>query len=260
MSNRIRRISLMASGGIRVFADTARGLGLDAVSAVARTEEVTSRAIERARGKDRAATGDGTSAGSGLSTLRVNVLILSDEDGTPLTTADRLAPSLELADRVFRDRAGIRVRCADIVTVMKPAPSSALDPHADRGLLLDEIVGRTAFYREHLPPRTPLALVGDPITIVVVRRIAGRATGCSLGMTTDWVIVQASLFDPNEPSCYDETVLAHELGHAMNLPHHRDPANLMSGVSSPPDGIRGTALHRWQAVLLQGNRHTIPPA
>jgi hypothetical protein len=260
MTNRIRRISGMASGGIRVLADTARGLGLDMVSAVARAEEATSRAIARNRRQEQSPRGDGSSARPGLASLRVNVLILSDEDGIPLTTAARLAPSLELADRVFRDRAGIRVRCTDIVTVKESAPPSALDPHADRGLLLDEIVGRTAFYREHLAPRRPLALVGDPITIVVVRRIAGRATGCSLGMTADWVIVQASLFDSNEPSCYDDTVLAHELGHAMNLPHHRDPANLMSGVSSPADGVRGTTLHRWQALLLQGNRHTIPPA
>ena len=63
--------------------------------------------------------------------------------------------------------------------------------------------------------------------MIVVRNIAGRVTGCSLGISADWVIVQAALFDPEQPHTYDETVLVHELGHALNLPHHRAKQNLM---------------------------------
>ena len=58
--------------------------------------------------------------------------------------------------------------------------------------------------------------------MIVVRDIAGRVTGCSLGISADWVIVQAPLFDREQPGTYDETVVAHEIGHALNLPHHRD--------------------------------------
>jgi hypothetical protein len=79
-------------------------------------------------------------------------------------------------------------------------------------------------------------------------------------MTADWVICQASLFDPEQPGAYDATVLAHELGHALNLPHHRDKSNLMFPVSSPPGEVRGTGLRRWQVALLQANRHIVPPA
>jgi hypothetical protein len=235
------------AGVTRVFADTARGLALDLVSAAARTGEVVTRTVA------------GTSE-AGPSTVRLNVLILSDENGIPLTTPDRILPSIELADRVFAVHARLRVRCAAVDTVTEPAPATALDPHADRGLLRDEILGRTAFYRDHLARRAALSVVGDPVTVIVVRDIAGRATGCSLGMTTDWVVVQASLFDPGDADNHDRTVLAHELGHALNLPHHRDPGNLMCGISSPPHAMRGTGLVRWQAAVLQANRHTIPPA
>jgi hypothetical protein len=219
--------------------------------------------LDGAAGVARAAeavTAAATRRDPGLATLVVRVLILSDEDGGPLTTADRLVPSLEMADRVFTEQAGLRVRVADVHTVTDPAPTSALDPHANRGLLLDEIVGRTAFYRDHVVRRPALSVVGDPVTVIVVRTIAGRTTGCSLGMTADWVICQEALFDPARAHAYDETVLAHELGHALNLPHHRDHANLMFPVSSPPGSLRGTGLRRWQAVLLHANRHTVPPA
>ena len=238
---------LTAGAGLaRVLGATARGMVLDAAAGLARAAEVTAD----------------VAAGRRLApcTLPVRVLILSDERGLPLTTADRLVPALGLAGRVFTEHAGIRIRVARIDTVTDPAPTAALDPHANRGLLLDEIRGRTAVYRQRMARRDPLSVSGDPVTVVVVRRIAGRTTGCSLGMTADWVICQSNLFDPTQPDAYDPTVLAHELGHALNLPHHRNRENLMFPVSSPPGDIRGTALRGWQAALLQANRHTVPPA
>ena len=77
----------------------------------------------------------------------------------------------------------------------------------------------------------------------MVRDIAGRTTGCSLGISADWVVVQAGLFDAGRPHEYDETVLVHELGHALNLPHHPSSDNLMYYSSSPPDHLRGTRLN-----------------
>ena len=94
--------------------------------------------------------------------------------------------------------------------------------------------------------------------MLLVRQIAGHTTGCSLGISADWVIAQAALFDPTDPHNYDETVLAHELGHALNLPHHRERSNLMFPESSPPDRVRGTDLAGWQHALIQANRHVIP--
>ncbi|GGL93174.1 hypothetical protein [Nakamurella endophytica] len=226
----------------RTLARTVAGVTLDVGNGAARVGEAVRDSV----------TGRTPAPG----TLRVEVVILSDEHGVALCTPDAVRPSLELADRVFAEQAGIRVRTTGIRVVDVPAPREALDPRADRALLLDDLLGRTAFYTRHAPNR--LDLVGTPLTVVVVRDIAGRTTGCSLGTSADWVITQAALFDPGDVHNYDETVLAHELGHALNLPHRRDPGNLMFPASSPPGHVRGTRLERWQAALLQANRHVVP--
>jgi len=223
------------------------GLALDASNGV-----LTAAASVRA-----AATGQEI----GPATLRVHVVILSDENGRPLCTPDAVRPSLRRADDVLREQAGIRVRTARLQVIHEPAPARALDPRANQMLLLDDVLGRTEFYRRHEAPVDASSLVvGTPLTVVVVREIAGRTTGCSLGISADWVIVQASLFDMTDPGTYDETVLVHELGHALNLPHRRDRRNLMFPESSPPDGLRGTALHPWQEAVLHANRHVVPGA
>ena len=50
----------------------------------------------------------------------------------------------------------------------------------------------------------------------------------------------------------------HELGHALNLPHHRAEQNLMFPASSPPGDLRGTTLQGWQTAVLHANRHVVP--
>ncbi len=221
------------------------GLTLDVSSGLARAGEGARAAL---RGQD-----------VGLATLRIRMVILSDEDGHPLTTADAVQPSVDLANDVLTAEAGLRVRLEDLTVVAAPAPAAALNPRANRLLLLDDVLGRTEFYRRYCPPADlTTALVGSPITVVVVREIAGRVTGCSLGVSADWVIVQASLFDKAQLHSYDETVLAHELGHALNLPHLHDRQNLMFPASSPPGEVRGTGLRGWQTAILHANRHVVP--
>ncbi|HOZ58656.1 MAG TPA: zinc-dependent metalloprotease family protein [Nakamurella multipartita] len=229
----------------RTAARAVGGLALDASHGV----------LTAAAGVRAAATGHTI----GPATLRVHVVILSDETGRPLCAPEAVRPALQRADEVLRREAGIRVRVARLQVIDEPAPPRALDPRANQLLLLDDVLGRTEFYRRHEAPVDVATLaVGTPVTVVVVRRIAGRTTGCSLGISADWVIVQAGLFDAADPGSYDETVLVHELGHALNLPHRRDRRNLMFPESSPPDGLRGTALHPWQEAILHANRHVVP--
>lgn len=229
-------------GAARVLGITARSAAADLVSATARTGEAISGAFFGRSPTD--------------AVLRVSVLILSDEQGAPLCPPDAVLPAIRTADEVLTREAGIRVRLTGVRTVTEPAPTCALDPRANQRLLLDEVTGRLDFFRPHLPPP---AVMAAPVTVVVVRQIAGNTTGCSLGMTADWVICQSALFDRAHPQSYDETVLVHELGHALNLPHHRDRENLMFPSSSPPTNVRGTTLARWQAAVLQTNRHTVHP-
>ena len=232
------------SGLTRTVSRAVGGLALDASSGLARAAEAAKAAV----------------AGEeiGPATLRLAVLILSDEHG-PLSSPEAVQPSINLAGSVFLAESGIRLRLTGIGVIDEPAPASALDPHANQRLLLDDVLGHTEFYRRHSAPiDLATAVVGAPITVIVVRNIAGRVTGCSLGISADWVIVQAALFDPEQPHTYDETVLVHELGHALNLPHHRGKQNLMFPASSPPGDIRGTTLQGWQTAVLHANRHVVP--
>lgn len=232
----------------RYLSRTAGSVSADLATAAVRAGEVLVGAV----------TGDASTPG----TLRVTVLILSDERGRPLVQPDAVRASLRLADRAFTAGAAIRIRHVATHVVPEPAPAAALDPRANKLLLVDEVIGRTAFYHRQLAryPDTgsPTDIVGRPVTVIVVRDIAGRTTGCSLGVSADWVVAQASLFDPSNRRAYDETVLAHELGHALNLPHHPDRDNLMYFASSPPDQVRGTALAGWQRAVLSANRHVVP--
>ncbi len=195
-------------------------------------------------------------------TIRLTVLILRDEQGVPLLDPAALEPALARADAVLTAGADVRVRHLGTHVATTPAPTSALEPRADKLLLLDEALGRTAFYHRQLravPDTGRISdVVGRPITAIVVRDIAGRTTGCSLGISADWVVVQAGLFDARAPHEYDETVLAHELGHALNLPHHPAGDNLMYFSSSPPDHLRGTRLNVIQRAVVQANRHVVP--
>lgn len=233
-------LATVLGGAVRELATTARSAVTDVASGAAHIGELT---VDRLGHRQ-----------PGTAVLRVAVVILSDSNG-PLCSEQQVLPALDTAGAIFAAQAGIRLRTVAVRTVAEAAPAGALDPRANQKLLLDDILGRTDTYRKY---QSAAGGIGSPVTVVVVRQIAGRTTGCSLGMTADWVICQRSLFDRSNPNGYDETVVAHEIGHALNLPHHPDRANLMSPSSSPPNDLRGTALRAWQRLLLNANRHTIP--
>ena len=97
------------AGLARVASRAVGGLALDVSSGVA-------RAAEAAR-----AAATGTSIGP--ASLRVSVVILSDERGLPMTTPEAMAPSIELATSVLTAEAGIRVRVTDMQVIASSEPA-----------------------------------------------------------------------------------------------------------------------------------------
>jgi hypothetical protein len=64
--------------------------------------------------------------------------------------------------------------------------------------------------------------------------------GCSLGFATDYVTVDKRGI----------ATIAHELAHACNLLHRKDPENLMN-----PTQKGQSTLTDWQIAILRSSRH-----
>lgn len=95
------------------------------------------------------------------------------------------------------------------------------------------------------------------MTVVVVRRIAGRTTGCSLGISADWVIDAGRPVRRRRPG-----QLRRDGAGARARPRAQPaappgPAEPDVPGSSPPDGLRGAALHPWQEAILHASRHVV---
>ena len=80
---------------------------------------------------------------------------------------------------------------------------------------------------------------GAPITIFIVRGVKGKG-GCSLGWFADYVTIPAKHL----------RCIPHELGHACNLFHRKDPDNLMYRADCSV-----SKLTAWQIAVLRSSRH-----
>jgi hypothetical protein len=83
---------------------------------------------------------------------------------------------------------------------------------------------------------------GAPVTVFIVRSISTR-NGCSLGVLTDYVTVEAKTLKRTR------RLLIHEIAHACGLWHSRDEMNLMM-PKEPGEQLAG-----WQAATLRSSRH-----
>ena len=177
--------------------------------------------------------------------LRIRVVILRDEQGTPVVTPEDVEPSLAEARRVLRDTLAIELLPAAeplVRTLDVPAPPSALDSPCAEGSWQADFGDGGAFFRRHVEPGTVTGSAG-PITVFVVRDVLGKA-GCSLGPLVDHVTVDMTALHGKRLR-----VLAHELGHACGLPHSNVPENLML-----PKGM-GDGLQPWQIAVFRSSRH-----
>lgn len=179
--------------------------------------------------------------------LRVRVVFLRDEEGQPLATPADFVTEMEAAAQVLRNAASIRIEYGDprVTVVDRPAASSILEPGCGAlGSLTDDLGGRGSAY-ERLLARNDfggnfrrLVGYGASVVVVVVRGYTTRHAGCSLGPFADYVTVKAT-----RPIC-----IAHELGHALGLPHTDRDDNLMFRKCGR------TVLRSWQVIAIRASR------
>ena len=196
--------------------------------------------------------------------FRIGFIILRDQENNPLTTPQNVLPAVEKAQEIFK-QAHVEVIPA-FPLAKKLSESGEADknsawfrtlPIPAAGRILEVDCNLPAFWQDFGLPGAifqyqtlgmffdsgfrRLTGYGAPVTVFVVQEIRGFA-GCSLGWISDYVTVEHKhLF-----------TTAHELGHACNLMHRHDKANLMH----PSSGKQATILLTdWQIAMLRASRH-----
>ena len=195
--------------------------------------------------------------------LRLRVIVLAKSDGQPVVgTAVRSAEELvkdavAVANDLFRREAKFKIVSAGakMVTVdTKPAPAAALEVRCDTGALKDDL-GEAGFYFRKRMARNAVGAVlgaGAPVTAFIVADVLNKA-GCSLGPLTDYVTVDAGGIGDGS-----SRTLAHELGHALGLPHTGGAGSALSGNSGSnlmTSSGHGTNLNKRQVITVRNSRH-----
>lgn len=196
--------------------------------------------------------------------LRLRVVVLAGTDGQPVvgplganSIEDRVMEAVEVARNIFRQEASVRIVSAGGKLVMvdaTPAPEGALEVRCEGGALKDDLGNVGFFFRRRMARNAVGTVVGagSPITAFVVKNVVNKH-GCSLGPLTDYVTV-----DVDGVTTGNKRTLAHEIGHALGLPHTGGAGSALSG-SSPnnlmkPSGA-GDKLNRRQVITIRNSRH-----
>jgi len=195
---------------------------------------------------------------------RIGFIILRDKDNQPLTSEESVLPAVRKAQEIYSQakvdilpafprpkklsesgefpESSLWVRILD-----KPASAKILEVGCNLPAMLQDIGLPGTLFQYHTLGAffqsgvRRLTGYGAPVTVFVVQEIVGFA-GCSLGWLSDYVTVESRhLF-----------TTAHELGHACNLPHRKDKANLMHPASGRQKTI---LLTEWQIAMMRASRH-----
>lgn len=178
--------------------------------------------------------------------LRVRFVILRDERGLPVMDEAVAHTAYEETMRILGRAAQVELVPVGwrVVTAPHGAPRAALDVRCTDGAWSDDIGEAGAFYRSIMAKTAAGTLLGygAPVTVFFVRSISDK-NGCSLGLLTDYVTVEASAVKRTRG------LIAHEIAHACGLFHSQDTANLMFAAGP------GMGISRFQTAVLRNSRH-----
>lgn len=180
--------------------------------------------------------------------IRIQIFILSDQNGNPMVSPGDLTPSIDWARKVFKDRLNVKLKAYGdpiVQTITEPAPSAALNVHCDVEAWGEEFGQAGDYFARHLAGwnAVPVSLT-FPVTVFIVNDVSGKI-GCSLGPLTDYVTVDRA-------GVKSITTMAHEIGHACGLWHYDGKSNLMWA-----DNGRGDEVAWWQKNLFRSSRHVM---
>lgn len=218
--------------------------------------------------------------------MRVHVIPLC-EGVIPLATDVHLAPVMRETERIFYDRAQIRLHTTFHEPVRNP-PETALRLGTGLDLIIDELWLKGTWHQMQTVKLFESNLwsligVGHPIIVYVIREVgydgAGTVLGASGGPFTDWVAVErdsvvetvvanaggmaavplvpfpptvatAAAVKPALNTGYQKRLIAHEICHALGLLGH---ANSNSGELMVPNTITGDALSPFQVGIIRSS-------
>jgi hypothetical protein len=199
--------------------------------------------------------------------LRIQVFVLSDHSG-PVVTDAELQPAIDYTRDTLKQRFNVELlpygsRMVEIIK--KPTPDAALNPRGGADALVDEMGGdgeAGEFFAQHLAGWNATPVSGTfPITVFVVADVQGDHDGVSLGPLTDYVMVDPAAIKAtggimgSPVDAANITTMAHEIGHACNLPHwYWSASNLMYPDSQ---NRAGNEVIWFQRNLLRSSRHVL---